>query len=95
MSNQREETACVGAALDTTERNFGAFYGALENFVGGDAVRGAQTMWLDYRKKQCEGIFNFFRRGTIAPSARIRCEIALTRSRMRDLDALFDVQLHH
>ena len=93
--NQREDTACALDAADTTERNLSSFYTALQGIVGSDALRDSQRAWLNYRKKQCDAIYAFFKGGTIAPSARTRCEIELARSRMRDLDELFDVQLHH
>ena len=93
--NQREDTACEREAADTTERNLSDFYTALEGIVGSDALSGSHQAWLTYRKRQCDAIFAFYGRGTIAPSAQIRCQIALARSRMRDLDGLFDVQLHH
>jgi uncharacterized protein YecT (DUF1311 family) len=93
--NQREATGCERQAADTTERNLSDFYTALEGIVGSEPLSGPQETWLAYRRKQCDAIFTFFGRGSIAPSAQIRCEIALARSRMRDLEELFDVQLHH
>ena len=93
--NQREDTACELAAAATTELNLISFYAALQGIVGSDALRGSQQAWLNYRKRQCAAIYDFFKGGTIAPSAQSRCEIELARSRMRDLEALFDVQLHH
>ena len=95
VTNQREENACEGAAADTTERNLSTFYNALEGIVGSAPVRESQRAWLNYRKTQCIAVFTFWRRGTIAPSAESRCQIALARSRMRDLESLFEVPLHH
>src|SRR5689334_9580204 len=88
--NQREETLCLRQAADTTERNLSTFYIALEGIVGNQTLRDSQQAWLSYRKRQCDAIFTFFGRGTIAPSAQIRCEMALARGRMRDLETLFD-----
>ena len=87
VRNQREEDSC--------ERNFSVFYSALESIVGSDALYDSEQAWLDYRKKQCVAVFDFFRPGTIAPSAALRCKVELTRSRMRDLDSLFETALHH
>jgi hypothetical protein len=55
--------------------------------------QAGENRWI--KLVRSDTIFTFFGRGTIAPSAQIRCEIALARSRMRDLEELFDVQLHH
>ena len=59
------------------------------------ALRDSQQAWLNYRQKQCEAVFDFWRSGTVAPSAELRCKIELTRSRMRDLDSLYEMPLHH
>lgn len=95
VSNQHDENICEGEAAGGTEQNFAAFYSALEGIVGSAGLRDSQQAWLDYRKKQCDAIFDFWRPGTIAPSASLRCDIELTRSRMRDLDELYEVPLHH
>jgi uncharacterized protein YecT (DUF1311 family) len=95
FGSQQADDSCQGEAEAATERNFRAFYSALEGIVGSSALQDSQQAWLDYRKKQCDAVFDFWRPGTIAPSAKVRCEIDLTRSRMRDLDSLFDTPLHH
>lgn len=95
VRNQREEDSCESEAAAGTERNFSVFYSALESIVGSDALDDSEQAWLDYRKKQCVAVFDFFRPGTIAPSAALRCKVELTRSRMRDLDSLFETALHH
>ena len=95
VTNQRDDNICLDKAAAATERNFAGFYSALEGIVGSAGLRDSQQAWADYRKKQCDAIFDFWRAGTIAPSASLRCDIELTRSRMRDLEGLYDVPLHH
>ena len=95
VRNQRDENDCQSDAAGATERNFAAFYKALEGIIGNAALSDSQQAWLDYRKKQCDAVFDFWSPGTIAPSAELRCEIELTRSRMRDLDSLYETPLHH
>ncbi|HEY7393300.1 MAG TPA: lysozyme inhibitor LprI family protein [Gemmatimonadaceae bacterium] len=94
-SNQHEENICLSEAADKTERNLSTFYTALEGIVGSAPLRESQGAWVNYRKTQCDAIFTWYKRGTIAPSAQLSCQIALARSRMRDLESLFDTALHH
>lgn len=91
---QRDENICQSDAATATERNFDAFYRSLENIVGSGRLRESQQAWVDYRNKQCDAIFEFWRPGTVAPSAEMRCKIELMRSRMRDLDSLYETPLH-
>lgn len=93
--SQREENACQQAAERRTTRNYAAFASAVESVVGDTAWHKADQAWTSYRKSQCDAVFDFYRPGTIAPSARSRCMMELTRSRMRDLNTLFDTPLHH
>ncbi|HEV2616722.1 MAG TPA: lysozyme inhibitor LprI family protein [Candidatus Acidoferrales bacterium] len=95
VMSQREEDSCQSDAAAATERNFSNFYNALEGIVGNKVLNESEPAWLNYRKKQCDAILGFFQPGTIAPSAALRCKIELTRSRMRDLDSLFETPLHH
>lgn len=93
--NQFEQNMCIGPAVDTTNRNLAAFVTALETIVGQKAVQESQKAWLDYRKSQCDAVFELISPGTRAAAAQGLCEISLARSRMRDLDDIFDVPLHH
>jgi uncharacterized protein YecT (DUF1311 family) len=95
VKTQREENVCQGDAESATERNFAAFYSSLESIVGSGRLRDSQQAWVDYRNRQCDAIFDFWRSGTVAPSAAMRCKIELARSRMRDLDDLYEMPLHH
>ena len=95
VRNTIEENTCLAAALQATERNLLDFLDALEGIVGRRAVEASQRAWRTYRTTQCDAIADFYQKGTIAPSAWARCEIDLARSRMRELDGLFDGPLHH
>ena len=95
VANTVDENNCQAEALRLTERNFATFVSALEGLVGRSTLVASQRAWLSYRTSQCDAIFDFFSRATIAPSAQTRCTIDLTRSRMRDLDGLFEGTLHH
>jgi len=94
-SNQYESNICLSEAAEKTERNLNTFYNALEGIIGSAPLRESQRAWVNYRKTQCGAVHTYWRRGTIAPSAESSCQIELARSRMRDLESLFDVPLHH
>jgi uncharacterized protein YecT (DUF1311 family) len=93
--NQREENSCQQAAESTTARNYAAFSTAVEAIIGDTIWRKANDAWTLYRKRQCDAVFDFYSPGTIAPSARSRCMVEVTRSRMRDLNSLYETPLHH
>jgi uncharacterized protein YecT (DUF1311 family) len=95
IKTQHDDTMCQGEAAAATDRNLTVFVDALEGIVGTGALRASQQAWSSYRKAQCDAVFDFFHAGTIAPSARARCDIELARSRMRDLNVLYDGPLHH
>ena len=94
-TTQRDENACIRYATDTTDRNLASFVDALETIVGRPAVRDSEKAWLEYRSTQCQAVFDLFRPGTMAGAAQVRCEMRLARSRMRDLNELFETSLHH
>jgi len=89
-----EENECLKTAAETTRANFTAFYDNLKKLISLDpssvaALDDSQKAWTAYRDKACGAIHEFFRDGTIAPSADMSCDIRLTRSRMRDLNAMY------
>jgi uncharacterized protein YecT (DUF1311 family) len=93
-----EDKACIGEVLQQTERDFGVFYDNLEALLdspGRANLEQAQREWLGYRQKSCSAIDEFFREGSARAGMTTRCEIQLTRSRMKDLDALYNLPLHH
>jgi uncharacterized protein YecT (DUF1311 family) len=98
--NTYDENVCLKSAVATTQTNFAAFYAALSELLTPDSsnvqvLDESETAWTMYQGKACDAIDHFFRDGTIAPSATMRCVIRLTRSRMRDLNMLYDPPLHH
>jgi uncharacterized protein YecT (DUF1311 family) len=99
-NTQYDENICLGRVVETTATNFASFYAALAGLMSGDApslqtLEDSQIAWSDYQQKACHAIETLFRGGTILPSAGMGCVIQLTRSRMRDLNMLYDLPLHH
>jgi uncharacterized protein YecT (DUF1311 family) len=95
-----EENSCISMAEQQTKRDFATFYGSLRSLLrqsaeAGDQLNSSQEYWEHYAQKACEAIDSVSRRGTIHPSAVAACRIQLTRSRMQDLDALYNTTLHH
>ncbi|MGI9104212.1 MAG: lysozyme inhibitor LprI family protein [Terriglobales bacterium] len=89
---------CMANVLSQTERDFTVFYDHLEALLGTDPSSSdfyqAQKLWEDYREASCKAVERFHANGTIAITAELRCRVALTRSRMRDLDDLYHTMLH-
>ncbi|HEV2417452.1 MAG TPA: lysozyme inhibitor LprI family protein [Terriglobia bacterium] len=54
-----------------------------------------EAEWERYRKAQCSAAYDLFKGGTIAPSMGGLCELKLIRSRMADLNYIYDMTLHH
>jgi uncharacterized protein YecT (DUF1311 family) len=99
-STTYDENMCIGKVSDTTEQHFDTFYQNLLSLLAADPnnqarLKAAQTTWLKYRDESCSAISDFYKGGTIRPSAVVRCQIALTRSRMRDLNNLYYIPLHN
>jgi uncharacterized protein YecT (DUF1311 family) len=90
---------CIEQVWGASQRDFNIFYENLFSLLAPDptnqkALQTAQEQWLTYRALSCAAIDDLYRGGTIRPSAVTRCEIQLTRSRMRDLDSLYQTVLH-
>lgn len=96
--NQYEGNICTAQVADDADQNFAVFYENLKAIIGDDAqkkLQDSQDAWLDYRKKACDAVLDFYKSGTIRNSEYSRCQTRLTRQRMRDLDFLYDSPLHH
>ncbi len=96
--NQYEDTICTGQVAEAADRNLAVFYDNLKAIIGDNArekLQVSQEAWLDYRKKACEAVFEFYKGGTIRNAEQARCQTRLTRARMRDLDFLYETPLHH
>ncbi|MGH9351389.1 MAG: lysozyme inhibitor LprI family protein, partial [Terriglobia bacterium] len=55
----------------------------------------AEAAWETYRKAQCSAAYDLFKSGTIAPVMGGICELKLIRSRMTDLDDIYEMTLRH
>ena len=94
-----EENICLGSVDETTQRNFRTFYSSLRNLLNpaSDAVQqldSSQAKWEKYSTSACHAVYAVYRDGTIRNAKAVGCRIQLTRSRMQDLDALYDTVLH-
>jgi uncharacterized protein YecT (DUF1311 family) len=94
-----EANACMLAAGRKTKSDFETFYASLRSLLSQNAeavgqLDGSQQQWELYAQKACEAIDSFSRGGTIRFSAVEKCRIQLTRSRMQDLNALYNTVLH-
>ncbi|HWC17432.1 MAG TPA: lysozyme inhibitor LprI family protein [Terriglobales bacterium] len=93
-----EENGCIVGIWEQTQKSLNSFFSALTDLLpASDAhkLAEAQKAWLSYRELSCNAIDNFYVGGTIRLSVATRCRIELSRSRMRDLDDLYNTVLHH
>lgn len=95
-----EENSCIAEVGQKTKADFDTFYENLRALLSqkSDAVSqldSSQQDWERYAQKACNAVDSFSSGGTIRFSAVERCRIQLTRSRMQDLDALYETVLHH
>jgi uncharacterized protein YecT (DUF1311 family) len=92
--------SCLIAVEENTQKNFHQFYDALRHLLASDldAARqldDSQAQWDKYLASACNAVDAFYRSGTIRTWAVTACRIQITRSRMRDLDALYSTTLHN
>jgi uncharacterized protein YecT (DUF1311 family) len=94
---------CLNDARVETYKNYQNFFDALRealienspNDGNALALDGTERAWEKYRTTECDVLDTTYDSGTVkhpgssAPSARTRCLILLTRSRMRDLQQLY------
>jgi uncharacterized protein YecT (DUF1311 family) len=98
VRGQRDEDICTGQVAEAADRNLAIFYDNLKAIIDGEAqkkLQDSQNAWLDYRKKACDAVYEFYKDGTIRNSEQARCQTRLTRDRMRALDSLYETPLHH
>lgn len=98
--NSLYANTCTSDAEQAAKADFDTFYHSLEGLLATDPanvenLKASQDAWTLYAGKSCDAIEYLFRGGTIQQSAVIRCRIQLMRSRMKDLDALYETVLHH
>lgn len=97
--NTLEINTCLDAVAEKTQSDFRVFYASLRNLLnpGSEAVQQldtSQPQWEKYSTSACDAVYAFYREGTIRNAKAIGCRIRLIRSRMQDLDALYDTVLH-
>ena len=95
--SQYEDTACSAQVARAADQSLVVFFENLKAILPSDAqstLQDTQQAWLNYRKKACEAVFEFYKDGTIRNSEQARCEIRLIRQRMQDLDFLYYGPLH-
>jgi uncharacterized protein YecT (DUF1311 family) len=95
-----EENTCVLAVGKRTDADFRTFYESLRALLSSNTeavnrLDASQQLWVAYRQKSCEGVEAVTGGGTNHFSSSERCRIQLMRSRMADLNALYDTTLHH
>jgi uncharacterized protein YecT (DUF1311 family) len=102
-----DRNVCLNDARVETYKNYEQFFGALRealiqsspNDANALALDGTEVVWEKYRVSACEAMVKVYDLGTIKhpgsdePSAKTRCLITITRSRMRDLKELYAATL--
>lgn len=91
---------CLMTVEQKAGMDFADFLGSLRSLLQKDkeAIRqldASQAQWARYIQTACDAIDDFYRDGTIRQAAVFRCRIQLTRSRMRDLNALYYTTLNN
>jgi uncharacterized protein YecT (DUF1311 family) len=91
---------CLAGVQAKTKSNFDSFYKDLRSFLdpASEAARqldASQAQWEKYSSSACDAIDSFYSGGTIRASAVTGCRLQLMRSRMQDLDKLYETVLHH
>lgn len=97
-SNNYEDKVCIGEVQQQTEKDFSTFYVNLRAILDESSEKNledGQAKWVAYRDVTCQAIDDFFREGTARAGKVARCKIQLTRSRMKDLDEIYYLPLHH
>ena len=98
-----DRDVCLNDARVETYKNYTQFFDALREALIDSSPNDANALTLDrtevvwekYRATACDAMVEAYDAGTIKhpgsvePSARTRCLITLTRSRMRDLKELY------
>jgi uncharacterized protein YecT (DUF1311 family) len=96
--NNVDDKICINQVAQQTDRDFETFYQNLKQLLDRTAqtsLEQAQQEWMVYRDRSCDAVDQFFRDGTARVGMVARCEIQLERSRMKDLDAIYSLPLHH
>jgi uncharacterized protein YecT (DUF1311 family) len=98
VRNNNGDTFCITEVATQTDKDFSTFYENLKAILdqpNQKNLEDAQTKWVVYRDATCQAIDEFFRQGTARVGMVARCKIHVIRSRMKDLDAIYNLPLHH
>lgn len=100
VKNTLEANSCLGPVAEKTRNNFRSFYESLRSLLQSspesvERLDSSQALFEKYSTSACDGIGAFYRSGAIRISAVVSCHIQLIRSRMRDLDSIYNTTLHH
>ena len=102
-----DRNECLNDTRVETYKNYAQFLAALRealidnspNDSNALALDGTEVVWEKYRVIACDAMVKVYDAGTVkhpgsnAPNAQTRCLIRLTRSRMKDLKALYEPTL--
>jgi uncharacterized protein YecT (DUF1311 family) len=102
-----DRDVCLNDARVETYKNYTQFFDALREALiqsatddsNALALDRTEVVWEKYRVTACDALVKVYDTGTVKhpgsnePSARTRCLITLTRSRMRDLKQLYEPTL--
>ena len=88
-----EINECLGAELAKAEDELKRYLGAVRRRLQSETsdspdagaaladIDKAQVAWTAYRKAECDGVYDYWKAGTIRTAMALNCEIELTRRR--------------
>lgn len=87
------------AVSKKTDADFQIFYESLRALLANDGnalsqLDASQQEWSTYAKKACDAVDSLAQGGTKRFSTVEKCHVQLVRSRMQDLNVLYDTTLH-
>jgi uncharacterized protein YecT (DUF1311 family) len=94
-ANTVEETKCMSAQLDRSDRKLSDYIAAAKVKIGKaeDPVKpkldDAQAAWLNYRTAHCGEVYSYWSAGTYRYRASLQCMLDLTRERTHDIWAAY------
>lgn len=93
MKSIQESNDCMENAALGVKREFNKYFAKLTEAIKDEKakteLRVAQDRWSEYRDKSCSAAFDFYSSGVMRAVMEFTCEIQLTRSRMKDLEAIY------
>src|SRR5215469_8439521 len=67
-TSQREDNICTGEVAEAADKNMTVFYDNLKAMLGPESQKAldeSQAAWLEYRKKACGAVYEFYKDGSI------------------------------